>query len=124
MDFSRYPHDFLGLVINRLYTNVIKDPRLSKFYPIDRGLARTKLESSVRIAVERGTSRYLRLRMHRIHEDMGVTDRDFEQYLRYFADAMVAEGAVASDVSETLSVLNDFKSDVVIPKKVEPEPVE
>jgi hypothetical protein len=52
---------------------------------------------------------------------MGITDRDFDQYLRYFTDAMREEGAEDADLSETMSVLGDFRSDVVILKKSESE---
>jgi len=121
LDYSEYPRDFLGNVINRLYFSVIRDPRLSKFYSLDRVEAQTKLESSVRQAVERGTSRYLKMRMHKIHQHMGITDRDFDQYLRFFTDAMREEGATDEDLSETISVLGDFRSDVVIPKKSDTE---
>lgn len=121
VDYSEYPRDFLGNVINRLYHSVIRDVRLCKYYSLDRAEAQTKLESSVRQVVERGTSRYLKMRMYKIHQNMGITDRDFDQYLRYFTDAMREEGAADEDLSETMSVLSDFRSDVVIPKKSENE---
>lgn len=121
VDFSKYPREFLPNVINRLYFSVIRDQRLAKFYSADRVEAQTKLESSVKQAVERGTSRFLKMRMHKIHQNMGITDRDFDQYLRYFTDAMREEGAEDEDLSETMSVLGDFRSDVVILKKSESE---
>ena len=121
VDFSKYPREFLPNIINRLYFSVIRDQRLSKFYSVDRVEAQAKLESSVKQAVERGTSRYLKMRMYKIHQHMGITDRDFDQYLRYFTDAMRGESAEAADISETMSILGDFRGDVVIPKKSESE---
>lgn len=123
VDLSGYPHAFLGNVINRLLFSVTRDQRLVKFFSLDRDLAQARLDSAVRQTVDRGTSRYLRLRIQKIHQPMGITDRDFELFLRYFTDAMRGEDAADHDISEMASFLNEFRSDVVQAKK-DPENLE
>lgn len=106
------PKEVLTGVIHRVYENVLRDPRLSRYY-MDKSRVYTKLEGAVRRVFQCGPSRILKTRIKAIHAHMGITEHDFELYLRYFAEAVLAEGLSSTSVDLTIRFLTEFKAVVV-----------
>jgi len=106
------PKEVLTRVIHRVYESVLRDSRLSRYY-LDKSRVYTKLEGAVRQVFQCGASRALKRRIKTVHAHMGVTEHDFELYLRYFAEAVLAEGLSPASVDLTIRFLTEFKSLIV-----------
>jgi truncated hemoglobin YjbI len=112
VQLTKYPKDLLDHVIRHVYENILKDPRLSKYY-LDKSRIYQKLVFAVKAVFMCGLSRNIRARMRTVHMGMGITDYDFDLYLKYFAEAMRQMNVEEEDVEHTADFLNSFRPDVV-----------
>lgn len=112
VQLTKYPKDLLDHVIRHVYENILKDPRLSKYY-LDKSRIYQKLVVAVKAVFMCGLSRNIRARMRTVHMGMGITDYDFDLYLKYFAEAMRHMNVEEEDVEQTADFLNCFRPDVV-----------
>ena len=104
--------DALTRVIHRVYESIMRDSRLSRYY-MDKSRVYSKLEGAVRQVFHCGASRPLKARMKTIHCHLGITEQDFDLYLRYFAEAMTAEALSPASIDLTLRFLSEFKDLIV-----------
>ena len=112
VQFANYPKTLLGNVIHRVYEMILRDSRLSRYY-LDKSRVYTKVESAVKQIFQCGSSRYIKSKMRAVHAHMGITNFDFDLYVRYFGDAMKAEHVSAEEVDMTKAFLSDFREYVV-----------
>ena len=112
VQLTKYPKDLLDRVIRHVYENIMKDSRLSKYYT-DKTRIYQKLVVAVKAVFLNGLSRNIRSRMRTVHMGMGISDFDFDLYLKYFAEAMRQMDVDEDDVEQTRDFLNSFRPDVV-----------
>ena len=99
-------------MIARVYECILKDACLGKYFP-DKERAQPKLLFTVKSVFLNGLSRNLRTRMQQVHTGMGITDSEFDLYLRYFTEAMSSQGVRAEHVAQSREFLESFRADVV-----------
>jgi truncated hemoglobin YjbI len=104
--------DVLTRVIHRVYESILRDSRLSRYY-MDKSRVYSKVEAAIRQVFHCGASRPLKARIKTIHCHFGITEQDFELYLRYFTEAMVSEALSPASIDLTIRFLSEFKDLIV-----------
>ena len=112
VQLRNYPPNLLDNVISQVYECIIRDPRLSKYY-LDKTRIYSKLVHAVKAVFLCGLSRNIKAKMRVTHMGMGITDQDFDQYIKYFLGAMEALEVREEDVEQTKVFLESFRGDVV-----------
>lgn len=110
--FERYPRELLPRLIHHVYTHILQDSRLSRYYP-DKSRVLTKLESSIRQVFLHGCSRFIKAKVLAIHAHMRIANRDFDLYIGYFGEAMRREGVSTEDEEAIREFLQGFRQYVV-----------
>lgn len=112
VQLSHYPKDILDRLIRQVYEVILKDCRLTKYYP-DKSRIYQKLLHAVKSVFLCGLSRNIRTRMHRAHMGLGITHADFDLYVKCFLDAMRLLEMRDAEVAEIQQFLESFRADVV-----------
>jgi hypothetical protein len=110
--FERYPRELLPRLIHHVYTHILQDSRLSRYY-LDKSRVLPKLESSIRQVFLHGCSRFIKAKVLGTHAHMGISNRDFDLYIGYFGEAMRREGVSVEDQETIKEFLQGFRQYVV-----------
>lgn len=110
--FDRYPRELLPRVIHHVYSRILTDSRLSRYYQ-DKSRVLSKLESSIRQVFLHGCNRFIKAKVLATHANMAVSSRDFDLYVGYFGEGMRKEGVSPEDEQAIREFLEGFRQYVV-----------
>lgn len=110
--FERYPRELLPRIIHHVYTHILQDSRLTRYY-LDKSRVLAKLESSIRQVFLHGCNRFIKAKVLAVHTHMAVSSQDFNLYIGYFGEAMRREGVRPEDEAAIREFLEGFRQYVV-----------
>ena len=107
--FKNRQKGFLERVISKVYDELMKDPKLTRYYR-QKSEIRGQVETAVRHVIVNGISK---VHLRQVHQDLYITDSAFNRYVTIFLFALRSESVQPEEITAAHSFFEGLREDVV-----------